>query len=810
MDEKDLEKREKRQPPQPEGQMVWVPPGYDLVAEPPAQEHGPHLWDYIWLIWRRRWLVALAFIFCAGLATIVSLRTPPIYEAVAKLRIEPETPKILGFNDLAVAEVNDWKVSFIETQRQIIQNRTLAKEVVEQLNLFAAKGDNEAGSKTTPSLFSGFAAYLKSFRSAPKSALPQDRAEEEAADMRSRIDAFLDGLTVTPVRETQIVEVRFLSDSRKTCAGAANALCEAFIRYNYKSKLDAFGPAQEWIKQKVEEIKGKLEQSEEALYKFAGGKDILPTTEAKDGSPKQPEVAQLEETGLKLAEAERQLFEKEFQLRSLETSTSPGAFLLAEPRVQKLLESLAELQVRYDQTQQQLGPAMGEMKGLAAAKNRLESQLVEERQRALEHAGLEQKQAKSTFDFLKSSYEKQRKNITDMQQRFIQYNILKREADVYRELYNSLLQRGKEIGVSSGLKAGNVSIIEPAEPPAGAKYPNKKRNVLLGGFLGLLLGVGLAFFLDYMDTTIQGPDDVERVAQLAALGFVPHLDPGRRRTEPVLPVELITHERPKSAFAENIRYLRTSVLYSLPGRSPKTLLVTSSLPGEGKTTVAINLAIAFAQRGQRVLLVDADLKRPAVHKFFEVDRNKGLTEILTGKLNGECISASHIPNLFLLPSGSKAPNPVDLLDSDVMRDLLASLADTYDHIIIDSAPMIDMADTSVLVPYVDGVMLVVRPGKTPRAALRRIKEKLTGLQGRVLGVVLNNPRKRPGGRPYGYGYGYGYGYADGYGYGYAGSYGHEHPYGEDAENPDPEDHEQLADETASGTALPSPDEDREV
>jgi capsular exopolysaccharide synthesis family protein len=212
--------------------------------------------------------------------------------------------------------------------------------------------------------------------------------------------------------------------------------------------------------------------------------------------------------------------------------------------------------------------------------------------------------------------------------------------------------------------------------------------------------------------------------------------------------------------AENVRYVRTSLMYSLAGRSPKTVLVTSAFPGEGKTTIAINLAIAFAQRGHKVLLMDADLKRPGIHKFFEVDRTQGLTEVLTGRLDGEAAQKTHVDNLSVLPSGSTAPNPVDLLDSDVMRDLLVALSEEYDHIVVDSAPMIGMADTTVLVPHVDGVVLVAQPGGTPRDALRKLKEKVVGVQGHVLGVVLNNARRR---RKPKYAYRYGYGYGDGYG-----------------------------------------------
>ena len=759
--------------------MVWIPPGYELAPEAAPGQRRSHLWDYIFLVWHRRWLVALVFIFCTGLATLMTLRAQPIYEGLAKLRVEPDVPKILSFDNAAGAQVLDYRTDFTETQRQMVQNRVLARQVVEQLNLYADDGFG-GGQK---SLLRSFMAYLNSFAT-PQEAIPRTPADPETARMRDRVDAFLSCLSVSQLRDTQILEIRFLDADPARSAEVANAICSGFIRWNHKTRMESYNATLDFLKQKQDELKGKLEQSEESLYKFAGGKDILPLADATSDLSKQ-----LAETGLKLADAERQMFDKKFDLQALESKTTSGLIFPSDPRVQKMLSDLSELEVRYDQLKAQLGPAMGEVKSLEAAKKRLENQIAEERRKLLDKARVEYGQAKAGHEFLKNSYDLQRKRIVEVQQRLIQYNILKREADVNRELYNSLLQRWKEVGVTSGLKTGNVTIVEPADPPKVPKLPRKKRNVFMGGFVGLFLGIALVFFLDYMDTSVKTSEEVESIAQLATLAHVPHHDT-RQPGQPDTDAELAMHEKPASALAESIRYLRTSIMYSLAGRSPKTILVTSAFPGEGKTTVAINLAIAYAQRGHKVLLVDADLKRPGLHKFFPVDCSKGLTEVLTGKSNGAAVAESHISNLFLLPSGSKAPNPVDLLDSDVMRDLLVSLSETYDQIVIDSCPLAGMADTAVLVPYVDGVVLVVQPGKTPRHALRNAKEQVVGMQGRILGVVLNNPRLKSV-HPHGYGYGYGY--------------GRYYQYGE-VEDQSDEDREPINASSRSSAALPPPND----
>lgn len=752
------------------GQLVWIPPGYELAAEAPPAPKESHLWDYIWLVWRGRWLVMFAFLFCVGIAILMMLRATPIYVGAAKLNIGSQSPRIVEFQDSDRRDASG-SVDFIETQMQLIRSRTLARKVVEKLGLYgsAATGENansDSLKPTSPSLLSS----VKSLVHEPN--LNSTRQEPgDAADpwMANRVSAFLGALSVSRIRGTEIVIVSFLDPDPAVCARVANAVCDAYMDLNYETKTNSYEYASKWIEQKLYEVKASLEKSEEQLYEVGGGQEALSLAVNAEKSS-----AKFEEMNMSLAAAERELHSKQFQLDSLRKSPRPedlsSSVPLSNARVDALSAELEKCEVEYDQALQQFGPEMPQVKILKAAKARLESQIANETKRnaevtlakaqydydqAMKKAQLEYDQARSQRDYFNESFGKEKERMLAVQQRLIRYNILKREAEVNKDLYNSLLQRSREVGVTSGLRAGNVSIAETAERPLRPTFPNTRRTVLMGGFLGLFLGIGLVFFREYMNTTVRGALDVQNFGGMATLGLLPHVAGHSENGEKIQP-ETISAEEPRSMFAENVRALRTSVQYSLAGHSPKSILVTSAMPAEGKTTVATNLSIALAQSGHRTVLIDTDLKKPAVHKFFDASRVNGLSEILTGKTNGNLsahLLKTDIQNLYVLPSGARPPNPVDLLDSVVMRRLLITLAEHFDHVVLDCTPTLDPADAGVLFRHVDGVILVVKPGKTPRTALLRVNEKVRKFGGHILGVVLNDRKARLSTR-YGYGYGY--------------------------------------------------------
>jgi capsular exopolysaccharide synthesis family protein len=325
-----------------------------------------------------------------------------------------------------------------------------------------------------------------------------------------------------------------------------------------------------------------------------------------------------------------------------------------------------------------------------------------------------------------------------------QYLLLKREADANRQLYDVLLKRQKETALTENLPRNNIQVVDPAQPPAVPIKPKKGMNLLLAVIIGLTMGAGLAFFFEYLDNTIKSPEDIERLIAAPLLGIVPSAG---RAKKPVSPIETILFDEPRSSQAEAYRTIRTGVLLSSVERPPKVLLVTSPGPVEGKTTTAANLAISMAQAGNSTLLIDADLRKPRIHRLFAPehspadsnDNSKGLGPVLVGTVPLEAaIRQTRIPLLNVLTSGPVPPNPAELLGSQKMRDLIGGLARTFDRIIIDSPPLVPVTDATLLATLCDGVVLVVKESQTTRQLAITARTRLAEAKARVLGVVLND------------------------------------------------------------------------
>jgi capsular exopolysaccharide synthesis family protein len=342
---------------------------------------------------------------------------------------------------------------------------------------------------------------------------------------------------------------------------------------------------------------------------------------------------------------------------------------------------------------------------------------------------------------LRHAFDQQKARVMEMKERSIQYNILKREADTNKELYKGLLQRMKEAGVSSGLTVSNIQVVDQAEIPTGPYKPNKQLNLLLAAVVGLFLGIGLAFFFEYLDNTVKTPEDVEQLTRLPSFGMVPEISYEKRRRlekETTYPVELVTHRHPKSILSESYRNIRTSILLSFSEKPPKKIAITSPNPIEGKTTTVINTAIALSQTGAQVLIVDTDMRKPRIHHIFNGENGAGLSNFLSGHANLESIvKKTEVPNLYYIASGPVPPNPSELLGSNLFKSMMDSLGKRFDHIVLDSPPVLGFADSLILSSTVDGVILVVLGGKTPKETLQRAKEVLHQVNAKILGVVIN-------------------------------------------------------------------------
>ena len=348
---------------------------------------------------------------------------------------------------------------------------------------------------------------------------------------------------------------------------------------------------------------------------------------------------------------------------------------------------------------------------------------------------------------LRAALEKQKQEANQLNESAIEYSQLKRDVETYRTLYEGLMQKLKEAGVTAGLRSNNIRTVDRARVPTAPSEPNIPRNLAFALALGLTTGIGLAFLLEGIDNTVRTPEQAQAISALPSLGMIPlgsknGTESTRKKlsvTSSKEAVELVTQSRPQSQMAESYRALRTSLLLTSLGAPPKVILVTSALPQEGKTTTSINCAIVLAQKGTRVLLIDADLRRPVIHKTLGIGPRIGLSNVLTGSttLSQAVVRSGVLPTLFVLPAGTPPPNPAELLASSNMKDVLDELSEQYDHIVVDTPPTLSVTDAVVMSTRADAVVLVIRSGQTTKQALRRARDILMQVNARVCGVLLN-------------------------------------------------------------------------
>jgi capsular exopolysaccharide synthesis family protein len=442
--------------------------------------------------------------------------------------------------------------------------------------------------------------------------------------------------------------------------------------------------------------------------------------------------------------------------------------------LEKLREREADLAIQYAQATTQFGVAYPKVVELNNQLKQLRKEITAEETRMQQRIRDEYLAAVQREGLLTTAFEQQKQQANQLNESAIEYSTLKRDAETNRQLYQDLLQRLKEAGVSAGLRSSNIRVVDVARTPTHPIKPNVPRNLELGLLLGLACGIGLVFVLESLDTSIRNTEELSAISALPALGIIPlqlssnghlrkRLKTVSAKTEKSESPTLVTYARPQSEAAEAYRALRTSILLSSFGAPPKVILVTSAMPQEGKTTVSANSALVLAQRGSRVLLVDADLRRPAVGKLFGIRSRGGLSTLISGsdKVGDVVLPCPEVPNLWILPAGPIPPQPAELLGSTVMKNHIAQWRSVFDHVIIDTPPCLSVTDAVLLSPEADRVILVARSGQTTKAALRRACDLLLQVNAKVMGIVLNG-LNRHSGEGYYYKYGYGGRYANHY------------------------------------------------
>jgi polysaccharide biosynthesis transport protein len=692
----------------------------------PAEAEGEHLKDYLHILLRRKWIVITFLIAIVTTVTIGTFLKSPLYKSVITIKIDKENPNILAFKD--VVTLDRAEEDYYQTQYKVLKSRNLAKRVIRSLHL-----------NTNPELAPDAQNQPKQAESGILSR--QNSMLEDDGIKPSLIDSFLSRVEVTPLQRSRLVNVSFTAHDPALAAKVANAIGESFIDLNIESKFEATNQAKTWLEKQLDEMKAKVEHAEESLNDYAAKNGIifLEKDDQGKGSDNQNLVTKkLSELSTDVTAATAERISKEALSREMNSADPENSsVVMNNPLIVELKKTYAALDSEYNQMLKIYKPDYPKMVRLREQISQIKKKMDKETRKIVSSVKKDYEVALKGEKQLKAAMNAQTKEALALNERSVQYQILKREADTNKELYNGLLQRLKETGVSASLTASNIQVLDRAEVPKTPFKPNKTRNIMLSLIGGLLGGIGLAFFTEYLDNTIKTPDDVEKKIVLPPLGLVPEYSGAKSN----LPIEYISHSDSKSPMAEAYRSIRTFLLLSSGGKPPRVMMVTSPERDEGKTTTSINTAISLTtQSDVKVVIVDADMRKPRLHSIFELGNAKGLSTYLSGNMEfgDDLIKSTDIKNFNIITAGPIPPNPAELLSSYRFRDLIQGLYSLYNFIIIDTPPILGIADPLIVSQYTDGVIMVVRSGKTPKETAKEARRLLEGVNAKILGVVLNS------------------------------------------------------------------------
>ena len=738
-------------------------------------EDGPDLRAYWRIFQKRRWTILSILLVTFASVLIVTIKEKPVYRANALLEIEKENPNIPTVQELF--QLEDVSDNYLETQYKVLQSDTLARRVIEELRLNQVKEFNPP---------KGEWFWQNAHAAGLTEGLVVDPETEQAILVR-----FNDRLSVEPVRRSRLVQVSFESQDPQVAAKALNALASNYIQENLESRWQTAQKASEWLSQQLQSFKAKLEKSEDDLQQYAQKNGLL-FLETEKGDTENIVDERLRQLQDELTRAQADRYAKESLERLAETgdySSLPG--VVNNKLMQDLTERLADLEKEEAALTSTFTSDYPKVKQLQSQIDDVQKVLNQERKRAAQGIVDDYTAAVRREALVREAFEQQQQQANRVAARAVQYNILKREVDTNKQLYEGLLQRLKEAGVSAGVNASNIRIVDAAVPPTKPVSPRPILNLGLALLLGLGCGIGVAFLQEHLDDTLKNSDDIERLLHVPSLALIPSRDSlnhtsagvyeaverrpalsnGNGNHAPLIKtsgnawIRIDGNGTQHSAFSEAFCGLRTSVLLSAAGRPPRSLTFVSAEPGEGKTTIASNLAISLAQLGKRVLLIDGDMRRPCVHKLFDIeDHSDGLVTCLTGEQEWrQLVRPTGMADLSCLVCGPVPPNPSELLSSDRMQMLIREAMVEYEFVLVDAPPLLNVADGRILATIVEGAILVVKAGFTPRELAQQAQLHIRDVGAHLIGVVLNDVDVRLNGYYKGY-YKYGgYGENDGHG-----------------------------------------------
>lgn len=701
-----------------------------------------HLLDYLSVVVRRRWIIYVAACVSVLVALVASFTAQPLYRATATLQIERQNPDILTFRDLAKVD-HSWTAyaDFYQTQFKILASRPVAALAAARLGVAQRAEFNTSGGGP------GWLARLRSLLPRRGSTSPLSPEEIAASRVAARLE-------IAPIRGSQLVRVSWVGPDAALAAEVANAVAEAYIQATIQSNYQATDQAREFLVTQIATLRREIAGIEDRLQSYGESKRIVSIDETNNITLKA-----LQDIAERLTAAQTVLAQAQAAHRSAETSPAEALpEILTSELIARLRQEYAGYEIEHSEKSRLF---QDDWPGLVTLRSKLEQ--------ARERLDLETERiARQVRAGAQANYDKARGEVDNLERLLARHEQeaqgLKRDAVEYanlatdlrskRQTLDVLMTRQNEMALSTHLKdldsiSTNIRFMERARPPVAPFRPNTSLNLVIGLMIGLSAGVTLAFFLDYLDNSVNSVEELRQLVELPVLAVIPrHAAQAATRlgvrSAPNLAVadnvDLLALRDPQASACEAYRELRTSLLLFNPGHPPQRIMLTSPLPEEGKTACTVNLAIVLAQLGRRVALVDTDLRRPRLNKVFGVSNARGVSTFLSGLESDplQLIVPTDLDKLDLLPSGPIPPNPSELLNSPIFAQLGTELlARGYDHVLFDSPPVLVVSDPMIIASVVDVKLLVVRAGRTPRNAVRQAADKLRQVGQGPLGAVLN-------------------------------------------------------------------------
>jgi polysaccharide biosynthesis transport protein len=728
---------------------------------------------YLHRAWRairkRKLLILVIAVIVTSVVTVEMFRSKSLYQAATTVDIGKENKMTVRSGDVVIQtdESDDMYnvATAMKTKIRLIQSRPLLEDVVANLKLDQNPRFLDVNSKR--SILDAVRTIGYNFRAQSQTSSPGaapvtpvaksdgevTRSREEKARLSPFVDVLAGNLNAEPLPDTRMLVISFTHTDPALAAEVADNVAQVFIQRSFESKTEKFTNASDWLDRSTRELKAKAEQAEQALANYSRDNNIFSSDEKN--SLAIDKLSRLYDQSTR-ASTERMLKESLYQeVKAGRVAQLPDAF--SDTKMAELQRRLGELTTSYAQLDVTYGPKNPKVMEVKQQMIAIQQQIDESRTSLEEKLRADYERAVRDEASLKQALEQAKAEASQQNQASIQYNILRQEVDTNTALYKDFLQKTSQSKIQRAEQHNPMKIIDPSQVPVAPVGPNRMRTIMIGFFISLVAGVGLAFMLEYLDNTVKTVEDVTRYTQLPALSVIPAIsgrknrmlsssngrkkavsglslaEGGNLRTE-----QLVTLDS-RSSVAEAYRVLRTSVLLSSVDNPPKKILITSGQPGEGKTTTVVNTAISLAQLGSSVLIIDCDLRKPSVHKVLGVDQTRGLSTYLSGKIDlVDVMQKLSIPNLWVLPCGPIPPNPSEMISSAKMKEMLRLLSEAFDHIIIDSPPLLKVTDPVILSTLVDGVVLVVHGGKSTRDVVRRTRQELSMAGAKIFGVVLNN------------------------------------------------------------------------